>query len=138
MTRQRPLLAFGRASRSAAALAQARAAAAVVAFAGPHLVAFSSEGLQGEIIVFDFRTSTHVRSIRLPEVVRSLGSASGQQTLGVGGDRGAVFAADAATGDVTQVGRHSCGGPVQCASPLQGAPLALVTASGSTMLHWGS
>jgi WD40 repeat protein len=104
-------------------------------FTSPNCLAFSCASKLGEILIFEYRSSTQVQSIRLPQGLCSLVTAPQHHRLLAGGERGTVYLINMDTCDWTELHGHA--GAVQCAAFLQ-QDLGMLTASGSTVMRWKS
>jgi hypothetical protein len=108
---------------------------AVLQFTSPNCVAFSCASMLGEILIFEYRSSTRVQSIRLPQGLCSLVAAPHLHRLLAGGEHGTVYLINMDTCDWTELHGHASS--VQCAGFLQ-QDLGMLTASGSTVMRWKS
>jgi hypothetical protein len=109
--------------------------ASVVQFTGPNCVAFCCASWLGEVVVFDYRSSTRLQSIRLPEGLCSLAAAPEQHRMLAGGEHGTVYLINMDTCDFTELRGQA--GPVQAAAFLQ-AGRGMLSACGSTVMRWRS
>ncbi len=74
------------------------------------LIAYSSPLLLGKVLLFDYRIASVVRSVALPQMVRSVALAPTGAMLAAGCMGGSVFLIETESGRWTEMHGHRCVG----------------------------
>lgn len=108
---------------------------AALAFVPQSRVAFTCGELCGQILLFDYHTSTVSATIELPQVLCSLSAAPEGNTLAAGGADGSLFLANAASCAWREMQGHASA--VRATMVACGGDTVL-SAGGGTVMRWNA